>query len=665
MLNELYQLQDALKRAGISTASRSSRWCPYPNTKTIIEVTLNGDGDLAEARLASREGKQRFRYDKNNYIWPSFNVNSFFDATTGSIAAAKKILASGDSADDKKAALRKLLKEKAWPTKDNELLKRRLERVGGELLAVIGDVPPEHQSLEKLVQRLNRMVPNRLHTALTDWAINEMITADPKTQRILLSCLMGKERKRGLCIMPDVPLHLPQVHSDETQAWINERLLASESSDTNGGRDYFGEPLTGDESKPYKKTDIPAVGPVKLRAMSRNNPCNRRYNFIDSNGWVTSTLVQQRMIDALAWITDPEREGRTWERLPQPRSLLMVYPTDLSVDISDAAYIFGGTTDVKDKDDDEDVDTEGTVEKMSRAFIQSLRGIETLNPDLCLNVIALAKVGKQSTKVIISRSLTIPVVEQAAEDWLTALWNRPEIRASKVDHNLLPSDMVRLTSLEWRQDLKTTEVPGVSAAQSMSIFLGEDNVNHVLRVFVKRSANLFAGYSPRLNKKIKRQVERAVTLLGVLLHKQGIQKEAYMQSTAFLLGQFLQLQDSLHEQYCKIQRKGDIPPKLVGGSAFNRAMTRPNQALRFLAKRTQPYESWAKTYNEGNGVALVKWLLGKIGDASRQLNEAGVPERFSIADQAQLYLGYLAKINGKKSEAEVSEEAALAAVGAE
>lgn len=52
-----------------------------------------------------------------------------------------------------------------------------------------------------------------------------------------------------------------------------------------------------------------------------------------------------------------------------------------------------------------------------------------------------------------------------------------------------------------------------------------------------------------------------------------------MQEPAFLIGRFLSLADTLHAEYSRSVRKGDMPPQLLGNALIPTAISDPNKGL--------------------------------------------------------------------------------------
>ena len=132
-----------------------------------------------------------------------------------------------------------------------------------------------------------------------------------------------------------------------------------------------------------------------------------------------------------------------------------------------------------------------------------------------------------------------------------------------------------------------------------------------------------------------------------------------MENTAYLVGQLLKVSDELHSMYCRVQRKGDVPPQLAGNSVFVAAAETPVKALAVLGQRMNPYISWAKQYrtkgikydpnnaelkeNQGQSSGLAAYYLWLYETIATKLNSLLAPTlRFDDFGKAQVFLGYLA-----------------------
>src|SRR5205814_7937732 len=130
-----------------------------------------------------------------------------------------------------------------------------------------------------------------------------------------------------------------------------------------------------------------------------------------------------------------------------------------------------------------------------------------------------------------------------------------------------------------------------------------------------------------------------LAVYGILLFRQDRTKEIYMQSRDYLLGQFLQLSDTLHRFYCIQQRNGSIPPQLVGNAAIPMAMQSPSRALQVLGHRMTVYLAWADQY-KGDNAGLVIWCRRELSRISTLLKDHNLLSRVNATGKAELLLGY-------------------------
>jgi hypothetical protein len=135
---------------------------------------------------------------------------------------------------------------------------------------------------------------------------------------------------------------------------------------------------------------------------------------------------------------------------------------------------------------------------------------------------------------------------------------------------------------------------------------------------------------------------RAVSTLGILLDAIGRRKETYMSGTAFLVGRLLSLADTLHREYCKHMRGGDIPPQLIGNALMPVAADNPKDAVDRLRERMNIYKAWADR-GGGEEYRLAKWAVGQMGQICHHLLQLLLPTETDQTFRAELFLGYMAR----------------------
>ena len=219
--------------------------------------------------------------------------------------------------------------------------------------------------------------------------------------------------------------------------------------------------------------------------------------------------------------------------------------------------------------------------------------------------------------------------------------------------------MGRLRNLQMVSELKPThEVGGTSLAEVLDLMLRkpgkwEPAAHHMLDLTVRRLGPLLVGVFGAMHTGEMRYWEdypvlsreialRAVSTLGILLDTIGRRKEMYMSGTAFLVGRLLSLADTLHREYCKHVRGGDIPPQLIGNGLMPAAADNPKDAVDRLRERMMPYKAWADK-GDGEEYRLAKWAVGQMGQVCQRLSELELSTETDQAFRAELFLGYMAR----------------------
>jgi len=128
----------------------------------------------------------------------------------------------------------------------------------------------------------------------------------------------------------------------------------------------------------------------------------------------------------------------------------------------------------------------------------------------------------------------------------------------------------------------------------------------------------------------------------------------------YLVGQILKISDELHAFYCKIVRKNNIPPQLVGNSLMVSALETPERALAQLAQRINPYIAWAKQYRskdyeESWRAAWYLSLFERNMSLVKNQFDALHGTRLGDREKAELFIGYLADFPKKETVDNIKE----------
>ncbi len=430
----------------------------------------------------------------------------------------------------------------------------------------------------------------------------------------------------------------------------------------------------------FPKVYLPALKKeFPLVSMFSEAGCNKRYGLTDSLvvpvGEETALLMQ----DALTWIVNADRRGKTWRsvangkfemgqgRKKESFDLLIVYVDGKPEIHANIADLFG--TDESEQQKQFEVD--------AQAVCKALEGVVKERPGSKLNLFLLRKASEGQAHVVVAESLSVEEVLDAAKRWQRAATNVPDVilpLPGKAGEKTIqarprvpyPDQIVRLLSEQWVVNgLRSNKTEGIGLGEVLYLMLRKPGkwqhiAQRMLDLTVRRLGPLLQGvfgathtddnehrrnYPPRSLE----TALRAVTTTGILLDAIGRRKEAYMSGTAFLIGRLLSLADTLHREYCRHVRDGSIPPQLIGNALMPAAADNPRDAVDRLRERMMIYQAWA-TKADGEGYGLAKWAVGQIGKVCQQLSELGLPIETDQAFRAELFLGYMARPGSEKDQ---------------
>ena len=253
----------------------------------------------------------------------------------------------------------------------------------------------------------------------------------------------------------------------------------------------------------------------------------------------------------------------------------------------------------------------------------------------------------------------------AAENWEMACNDLPGFAAMKPS-TPFPVDVAAIVNQVWRQNGESSTVSAMHPYEGIELFLHQAQhrlLLHELHILVQHGMPLFIHAGPLLHsgRKCSRvaQLEQILPVLSMLLFFSGNRKDDYMEATPYLMGQLLKASDELHALYCKVVRNNQIPPQLVGSALFVAASETPGRTLSQLSVRMAPYLSWAKQYRTKNedSSGLAGWYLKVFEQIANKLaTEYSVPMRWSDAQKAQLFIGYLASFPKQEKQDESNAE---------
>ena len=701
MINELFHLSESIERTGVPLQSwhRHFKECPQGGKAFFVEFDDQGQA-IKMSDIIDREIRKELRkYEKAaGYSFPSFNISPLLQFTSDlekeRAAELRKTLGSKKppSAEvlDKELAHLLSASTHGWIRSDKgkrgkdemDKLNDCLSSTTQDLINRLGECPEKSRSFMELLHRAQKTNGTALHEQLKEIAIHMIKSKAPSEAAEWMDVLFfysGNTPKKVALVLELVDqsqFEYPANHPD-VQSWVSNRLLDTESTEDVEQEhtvtpDAFAVQGRGMNDS-FPEVKIPILGNVKLRAMSSESPCQRRYGSADAKSFRVSEQPRQNMKNALEWITREDRRGRTWcdvSSLGGAPALLVAYPSELPTETPELAGLFGGV-------EEEQIDPDNSrFEACAERVTETLKGQPASSRNADLRVFVLTKPDGFRTKVLHSSRYTVQHLLDHADEWQELCRNSPPISirqfGSKKDDKPVwqhpftpyPAEVVWCLNTVWKRMGTYPETAfDFQVADGLSLLLADDPVlkivaTRAVRAVTSNSLSLLLaigqtahqGKVHPMRKSYGKQALLLPKILGLLLGKLGDTKGAYMKSPPYLVGRLLSLADQLHVQYCHQVRKGQVPPQLVGNALMTNAMEIPEKALALLWQRIKPYHAWAQTVQGGDEVRLTKYFLGEMGRVCASLSEMKMPNRCSDTDKVAMLLGYLAHPEREKSD---------------
>ncbi len=674
LLNELSALSQSLAACGIHTQA----WHPWIKTYKKGEALvgeLNQSGDLARVSLLSTDEVANLRN-----IAPDFH-NSFpgLNLNCPLLEVPDATLWNQPEELWKAAALVTLESPLAYKTKDLRRLGRLLGDFPLDEIAprLVGD-GPKLRATNAILERLALKRPDPesfLH------ALSLQIVAAAQDgrlpQALALAILYGKLNKKKprleewkttlIFDVSDVD-HFPYRVADPAVAADWSRMLLASDSTSPAGAAPFVCSLTGhpdtlmDDKMPSPNLKI--LGPTVLMSMNADIPCQTRYGQTSTAIFRVGKNAVQSLNDSLLFITEPNRREKTWAGVPNGSrdqgDLLIAYlEEEPAIDVP----LTGLFADIESSPEQE----LATYEARTAHIHDALRLREKPGKDSYIKVIVLSKIDKGRTQIVFSARYSTAAIYVGRDRWLAGARNIPNIavpfRAKgkpviwRSGYQPSPAEVMVSFKRQWLRAGQTNQsVSGVDLGSVYAILLEPDaaaQASWLLDRYLGLTEPLLIGLARSLSDKssfsdlARKEALIAVSVYGILLLRQGRQKEKYMESRDYLLGQFLQFADLLHKLYCVHERKGSIPPQLIGNAAIPMALQSPRRAIQVLGNRMRIYLAWADRF-QGEDAGLAKWTRKELGRLSAELKDENLDLRVSTNGKAELLLGYLA--NAKQSD---------------
>jgi hypothetical protein len=652
MLNELYTLEQSLTRFQVSV-EESHPWVQHLGRGDVLIAGVDSEGLVT--RVEHRSSKEELLQVKesNQARFPEVNWSAPMCELEAGSHAFEAWQACPEGERSRRAKLLREACEGATMPPEQARLVAKVRRFCQELLPrFTPDATSEFAAFPVLLERILREdvsgegFARSLASAMLRGA-GEGIVPLATVETLIAGDLRKPDREAKVAILfdlADCTKFQCRVASPRMGRYFSQILNATEM----GGASTGLCALSGTEMplarEKLPNPSLPVVGPTYLMAMNKDTPCQTRYRRIGMQIFPIGERTANALDGALKYITKPERKGKNWEAVPgntgKKPNLLLVYLESMPEFEAPIAELFTGGE-----------ESEAHYEALCQRVCESLRGRGADQNDL-LRLFVLNKIDDGRRQVELSEAFTAAQVIQGGTEWQQGTRNRP-LLPLKDDFIPSPTEVMRCLQKQWEMGgVDYADAPGCDLADVYDILIaGRSGTRRaatlLLRLALNRTTELLLAIGHAAHRGGKeawkgidgKSAMVSASILGVTLQKLGSRKEEYMQEPAFLIGRFLSLTDTLHLEYCKEVRKGDLPPQLLGNALMPTAIADPNKGFARMLHRLKPYQAWART----KGSAPARWACAEMGKIANDIAGSLGESRLSEAQQAQLLLGYLAR----------------------
>lgn len=674
MINELHQLSFALQNTGIVADAWHRRYGPIAritSTAPCLRIVLNGSSVAEIESVSADKGSNIRRYGDNQASFPALNLAALYRITDNNIRMEiERLIKDGGEYDVD--TIESWCHTDNWSKNFREKYKRSFEARPQEIKQILqGET--QYQPFNDLMNAVQPFTdPNTFREALKEEAFKMLrarrgITVALQTLFFLPSQKEEEQEASGKLSVVldtyDLEYEGASTIGPRFAKDLNKALLSAEHLDQNDktaeAKDAFGQSFIPLE-EPMPKVKLAAGFDVSLRTMFKGQPCQNRYGKFENDSYPISKKERTELSAALEWIGKQEHANKTWVSIGKGEAMF-VFPSRISKQLP-------GLTGLYQSDP---LQKEALFEAKAKSFADYVTKTKEYDPENVpewIQFFILKKVDKARTRVVYSYNAKPEEIIQRSDDWQSASKNLPGFHFG-TPQTPFPLKIAGILNKVWKQDgtVASGKYKEVTAYFGMELFFGRADLNHTLRVLIKNAAPLtvFAGSRPNASQSSDRKgqfffLKETLVLMGMLLYWKKIRKDAYMNEYPYLFGQLLKAADGLHELYCMTERKGQLPPQLVGSSMYQAAMEFPSRTLAQLAQRLLPYLGWAKTHKDDcfsittkNGELVnsppAGYYLSVLHDIAGKLANALTNQtRFSDTEKAQLLIGYLASFPKKE-----------------
>lgn len=671
MLNELYELSVAMKRAGISAPIWHRKYTPIPkvtNKAPCIRIVLGQGHVLSISSVTEEQAKTLRKYGSNQGSFPCMNLAPLYRVSDPQIKRQIAKLKAEDLSEDKIAEIRGWCVENNWCEKFQSKYKISFVNTPTELERLSVSYRPLQLLIEDVKPFNNSQL---LHCELEKLAFEMLQNREQVSTALAMLFYAGKEGKEGredygsLSVALDSQMSIEEGTSATSMAFVegmNQALL-----DVDGNEEVTDAQITDAFAVPFEPLDEPMPKvklsggfDVSLRTMFKGQPCQTRYGRIENDTYPISLQMRKDLQSALDWIGNEEHKDVTWVKTADNKEeLLFAYPSDLPKSSVSFTRMFRQPN-----------GQSKSFEEQAAIFIKEIRQGRDPSKDTHatrIQVFVLRKIDRARTKVVYTCLTDPSELEHLCEEWtIGSLYNLPDFSFGK-PNTIFPMNVADVLNLFWKQngDAATEHFKPTPQYHGVELLLDRDASTvadlHMLSDKVMTIAPLY-GYRMVLDEMQPiaiKQLKDLLSLLSLILYRNNIRKDEYMERLPYLYGQLLKAADELHALYCAEVRNNSYPPQFVGGSMFQSAAEAPVRTLNLLGQRMAPYYTWAKSYRLKGEKDSSKagWLYARCETITQKLYENWTPTtRFTDEEKALLFIGYLAKAQSNKKEVDGTKE---------
>lgn len=682
MINELYELAVAMEKEGIKHSSPAQNF-PSLAVGVCICVRMK-EGVVTSFRDISQNEKEFIhKYGVTSKgFYPCVRLAPLFRICD------KEAISIISDIKKKPELLNSVISEQLfswciennnnWDKKVINRCKKALCVASKELRVLLSASP--YEPLMILTEETDRFEdPMCLHKALTEAAIKAI--ALKENVALALTVLFAYPSKKSetkdsigdLSILFDterlVECGMPPVTSRKFSEGLNAALLIAEQQmaehEAASMADAFHLPYSPTKAV-MPEIKLAAGFSVKLRAMNDDVPCQHRYGMGGSYTYPASVEIRQNIGKALAYIGKKKNEGSTWLTISsvddKPQDVLFAYPLELKKAPQNFVKMF-------QRPDNGSVAFQSQAEQyLSALKTPRLPGADSNADGIRIFVLRSINIGNNSgrTKVVYTRQTDPNELEKQSEAWTAGCLNLP-LFAFGQPNVLFPLDAADILNRFWNQkgESITDKFKPMPMYHGMEMLMDSKfPVTADLHCLAEKAMTMgaFLGHKlaeGNLDHPIWDKIKDMLALMGLLLYREGVGKDTYMESLPYLYGQLLKVSDELHALYCKVVRDNELPAHLAGGSLYQAAAEAPIRTLSLLGQRINPYFLWAKTYRtkvisgKEKEIRRAGWLVSLYQNTAAELHAAWNPQtRFNDEEKAMLFLGYIARFPKKEQTAD-------------